>query len=655
VSADGSAGHGHRRTEAEADRRRQAAAGIAVRGASNDDVPDIVRLVAVYAARGDVLPRPSEAIRITLADWVVGETDGRIVGCGALFQYSSTLAEIRSTIVVDELQGRGAGRAIVEALIDLAHARGIPAVFTLTRAQGFFHGLGFVAAEKDEFPEKIWKDCRACPLIDACDETALRLDVAAHVAGRAARAEAGGGVAGPNLSPAVARSALRLGAPVHGARSGAPDEDRGGGNVGDDEMRPRVGKVVLAYSGGLDTSVIVPWLREAYGCEVVCYCADLGQGDGELAGLADKALASGASDCVVDDIREEFAKDFLFPMLRSGAIYERQYLMGTSIARPLIAKRQVEVAEAIGADAVAHGCTGKGNDQVRFELTYMALNPTLRVIAPWREWHIRSREDALAYADLHGVPIQSREKSIYSRDRNLWHISHEGGVLENPAVPPDPEMFLWTVDPASAPDASETVEIGFDQGMPVTVDGKSLSPAGIVEALNVIGARHGVGRIDIVENRLVGMKSRGVYETPGGSLLYAAHRELESLCLDRETAHFKAMMALRYAELVYFGQWYHTLREGLQAFVDATQHSVTGWVRLRLHKGSIIVDGRYSPHSLYREDFATFGQDDVYDQSDAEGFINLFGLQMKVQAMMEVSGGGRTRYAAPDYSKFKRD
>jgi argininosuccinate synthase len=366
-------------------------------------------------------------------------------------------------------------------------------------------------------------------------------------------------------------------------------------------------------------------------------------------------LASGAKKVIVEDLRHEFAQDFLFPMLQSGAIYERQYLLGTSVARPLIAKWQVAVAEAEGADAVAHGCTGKGNDQVRFELTYKALNPTLKVIAPWREWEIRSREDALAYARKHNVPVVHTEKSIYSRDANLWHISHEGGILEDPANEPEKEMFLWTVDPEDAPDEPEIVEIAYEQGVPVSVNDLKLPPAALIARLNELGAKHGIGRIDLVENRLVGMKSHGVYETPGGTLLYTAHRELESLCLDRDTAHYKEQIALRYAELVYFGKWYHTLRESLQAFISETQKTVTGWVRLKLYKGNVTVIGRYSPNSLYREDFATFGQEDVYDQSDAVGFITLFGLQMKVKAMMEVSDGGKTRYAAPDYSKFKRD
>ncbi|MFW6183984.1 MAG: argininosuccinate synthase, partial [Chloroflexota bacterium] len=379
------------------------------------------------------------------------------------------------------------------------------------------------------------------------------------------------------------------------------------------------------------------------------------QGAGELEGLREKALASGASKVYVEDLRHEFSKDFLVPMLQAGAVYERRYLLGTAVARPLIAKWQVSIAEAEGAQAVAHGCTGKGNDQVRFELTYKALNPTLKVIAPWREWEIRSREDALAYARKHDVPVTHTEKSIYSRDRNLWHLSHEGGILEDPAQTPEAEMYQWTVAPEEGPDEPEIVRIDFEKGVPVALDEVPLPPATLINELNELGARHGVGRIDLVENRLVGMKSRGVYETPGGTILYAAHRELESLCLDRDTLHYKEQVALRYAELVYFGKWYHTLREALQAFISQTQVTVTGWVKLKLYKGNVIVLGRDSRQSLYREDFATFGKEDVYDQGDAAGFINLFGLQMKVKAMMEVSDGGRTRYAAPDYSIFKRD
>jgi argininosuccinate synthase len=418
-------------------------------------------------------------------------------------------------------------------------------------------------------------------------------------------------------------------------------------------IKPTVEKVVLAYSGGLDTSVIVPWLKENYGCEVVCFTADVGQGE-ELEGLEAKALASGASQLIVRDLREEFARDYLFRLLRAGAIYERKYLLGTSIARPLIAKHQVEVAHQVGADAVAHGATGKGNDQVRFELTYMALDPRLKVIAPWREWDIRSREDAIAYAQKHNVPIKASLKSIFSRDGNLWHLSHEGGPLEDPWNEPEEEMFQLSVSPQQAPDQPETIEIGFESGTPVSLNGEKLSPATLIERLNRLGGKHGIGRADLVENRLVGMKSRGVYETPGGTILLAAHRELESLTLDKETLHFKDLVALKYAELVYNGQWFSPLREALDAFVDNTQGPVTGEVRLKLYKGNILVAGRKSPFSLYREDFATFGQEDVYNQTDAQGFIRLFGLPLKVRALngLPVSGLDMPQ---PDYSRFKRD
>jgi argininosuccinate synthase len=416
----------------------------------------------------------------------------------------------------------------------------------------------------------------------------------------------------------------------------------------------KVKKVVLAYSGGLDTSVIVPWLRENYDCEVICFCADVGQGE-ELSGLPAKAIASGASKCVIEDLRDEFASEYLFPMLRASAIYERKYLLGTSVARPLIAKHQVRVAQAEGADAVAHGCTGKGNDQVRFELTFTALDPRLKVIAPWREWDIRSRQDALVYAKDHNVPVTATEKSIYSRDRNLWHLSHEGGLLEDPWLEPEESMYQLSVSPEAAPDQPQIVEIEFEHGYPIKLDDQALSPAKIIETLNVIGGQHGVGRVDLVENRLVGMKSHGVYETPGGTLLFAAHRELESITLDRDTLHYKDVVAQRYAELVYNGQWFTPLREALDVFMDKTQTHVSGSVRLKLYKGNVIPIGRRSPFSLYREDFATFGQEDVYDQSDAEGFITLFGLPLKVRAMMDVSEGGRSRYAEPDYSQFKRD
>ena len=415
-----------------------------------------------------------------------------------------------------------------------------------------------------------------------------------------------------------------------------------------------VTKVVLAYSGGLDTSCIVPWLVENYGCEVVCFCANLGQEE-ELSGLEAKALASGASKLYIEDLREEFITDYIYPTMMAGAIYEREYLLGTSFARPLIAKRMVEIAELEGADAVSHGATGKGNDQVRFELTVMALNPKLKIIAPWREWHIRSREDALKYCAEHNVPVTATIKSIYSRDRNLWHLSHEGGILEDPWQEPEEVMYQLSVSPEAAPDVAEYVEIHFEQGAPKRVNGVAMGPIDLVATLNTIGARHGVGRIDLVENRLVGMKSHGVYETPGGTLLYRAHEGLEQICLDKQSLQYKQMIALKYAELTYNGQWFTPIREALDAFVAVTQRNVTGDVRLKLYKGNIMLVGRKSPHSLYREDYATFGEEDVYNQKDAEGFIKLFGLPMKVSAMLDIEGSGRSKYRQPDYSAFKRD
>jgi argininosuccinate synthase len=416
---------------------------------------------------------------------------------------------------------------------------------------------------------------------------------------------------------------------------------------------PNVKKIVLAYSGGLDTSVIVPWLRENYNCEVVCFTADVGQGE-ELDGLEEKALGSGASQLVIRDLKDEFAEDYLYRVVRAGAIYERKYLLGTSAARPLIAKYQVEVAHEVGADALAHGATGKGNDQVRFELTYTALDPRLKVIAPWREWDIRSRQDALAYARSRNVPVTASEKSIYSRDQNLWHLSHEGGPLEEVWSEPDESMFLLSASPENAPDEPEYIEIEFETGTPVAVNGEKMTPYALIAHLNALGGVHGIGRADLVESRLVGMKSHGVYETPGGTILMAAHRELESLVLDKETIKFKDLAAIKYADLVYNGLWFTPLREALDAFVDSTQGPVTGVVRLKLYKGNIIPAGRQSPFSLYREDFATFGYEDVYDQSDAEGFIHLYGLPMKVRALNGLPTSGLD-IPKPDYTRFKRD
>lgn len=394
-------------------------------------------------------------------------------------------------------------------------------------------------------------------------------------------------------------------------------------------------KVVLAYSGGLDTSIIIPWLKENYGCEVIAMCADLGQGE-EIEPLREKATKSGASKIYIRDLKNDFVTDFVFPTVKAHAVYEGRYLLGTSFARPLIAKHLVEIAETEGADAIAHGCTGKGNDQVRFELTIKRLNPDLKIIAPWRIWDIRSREDAIDYAKARGISVPVTKKDNYSRDRNLWHLSHEGSDLEDPANEPDYERLLkLTVSPASAPDEPTYVEVEFERGIPVRVDGQSLDPVSLLSYLNDVAGKNGVGITDIVENRLVGMKSRGVYETPGGTILYAAHRELESICLDRDTYHYKELVSLRFAELVYYGQWFTPLREALSAFVDSTQRFVTGKVRMKLYKGNCTPAGVESPYSLYSEEIATFGADEVYDQKDSEGFINLFGLPLKVQAMME--------------------
>jgi len=396
-------------------------------------------------------------------------------------------------------------------------------------------------------------------------------------------------------------------------------------------MAKKQQKVVLAYSGGLDTSVILPWLKETYGYDVIAFAAELGQGD-ELAGIKKKALASGATKCIVKDLRREFVEDYLWPMLKSGAIYENGYLLGTSIARPLIAKHQVDVAHAEKATAVAHGATGKGNDQVRFELTFMALDPTLDIIAPWKDpnFKLTSREAAVDYARKHNIPIEQSKKKIYSRDRNLWHISHEGADLEDPANEPKDGLFVMSQPVSRTPDKPDYVTIGFHEGVPVRLDGKLTSGVKMIETLNEIGGRHAIGQVDVVENRLVGMKSRGVYETPGGTILMTAHAALESLTMERETMHYKQQVALKYAELVYYGQWYSPLREALDACINVTQRRVVGDGRVKLFKGRCTPAGMKSPHSLYQADLASFKMGAEYDPTDAKGFIRLFGLPMRV-------------------------
>jgi argininosuccinate synthase len=393
--------------------------------------------------------------------------------------------------------------------------------------------------------------------------------------------------------------------------------------------------VVLAYSGGLDTSIIIPWLKETYGCEVVAMIGDVGQQE-DLQAAQRKALATGASSATIEDLREEFISGYIWPTLRAGAVYEHKYLLGTSFARPVLAKRQAEIALKIGADALSHGCTGKGNDQVRFELAYKAIAPDLQIISPWREWEIQSREDAIAYARAHNVPVEQTVANIYSRDRNIWHLSHEGGVLEDPANAPEESMWQWIVSPERAPDKPAEVEIGFENGTPVAVNGRRVGPVALIEELNALAAAHGVGRIDLVENRLVGIKSRGAYETPAGTLLVTAHRELEALCLDRETAHYAQILSLRYAELVYYGLWFTELRRALDAFFCTVQQRVTGAVGLRLYKGNVSVTRRQSPHSLYKKDLASFSMAH-YNPKDAEGFINLFALPVTATARDSVS------------------
>ncbi len=392
-------------------------------------------------------------------------------------------------------------------------------------------------------------------------------------------------------------------------------------------------KVVLAYSGGLDTSIIIPWLIENYGCEVIAMVGDVGQGD-SMEAVAEKAIKTGASKVVVEDLRDEFLRDYAFKAVQAGAVYEHKYLLGTSLARPVIAKAQVKVALQEGASAVAHGCTGKGNDQVRFEHAFQALAPHLKVIAPWREWDLKSREDCIEYAESRNIPITASKTKIHSRDKNLWHLSHEGGELEDPANAPLDSTWQMTVSPKEAPDKEEVVEIGFDAGVPVSVNGEALGPVKLVETLNEIAGRNGVGRVDLVENRFVGIKSRGAYETPAGTLLLTAHRDLESLCLDRDLLHFKQSVALKYAELVYFGLWFTPLRESLDTFIASTQKNVTGTVTLGLYKGNVNTLSRVSPYSLYRLDIASFTMGDSYDQKDAEGFIRILGLPARSQAWL---------------------
>ena len=406
----------------------------------------------------------------------------------------------------------------------------------------------------------------------------------------------------------------------------------------ENKSEKKIKKIVLAYSGGLDTSVIIPWLKENYeGCEVIAVSGNVGQAD-ELEGLEEKALKTGASKLYIEDLRKEFIEDYIYPTMKAGAVYENDYLLGTSFARPIIAKRIVEIAKKEGADAICHGCTGKGNDQVRFELTIKAFAPDMKVIAPWRVWDIKSRDEEIDYAEAHNIPLKISRETNYSKDKNLWHLSHEGLDLEDPANEPqyNKEGFLeMCVSPEKAPDKPTYVTISFEKGVPVAIDGEKLGSVELMDKLNKLGGENGIGITDLVENRLVGMKSRGVYETPGGTILYNAHKVLETICLDRDTQHYKYLVAQKYAELVYFGQWFTPLREALDAFVDKTQQTVTGDVKLKLYKGNMINAGVTSPYSLYDAEIATFGEDEIYDQKDSAGFINLFGLPIKVKAMID--------------------
>jgi argininosuccinate synthase len=398
-------------------------------------------------------------------------------------------------------------------------------------------------------------------------------------------------------------------------------------------------KVVLAYSGGLDTSIIIPWLKENYGCEVIAVAADVGQGQ-ELSGLEEKAKKTGASKLYIEDLKKVFVDDYIIPTMQAGAVYEGQYLLGTSFARPIIAKRIVEIAKAEGADAIAHGCTGKGNDQVRFELTIKAFAPEMDIIAPWRTWELRSRDDEIDYAEARGIPLSISRETNYSKDKNLWHLSHEGLDLEDPANEPDYEKILELgVSPEKAPDKPTYLTLHFEKGVPTMLDGKTVDSVELIEKLNELGGKNGIGIVDMVENRLVGMKSRGVYETPGGTILYKAHQALETITLDRDTQHYKELIAQKFSELVYYGQWFTPLREALSAFVNTTQQTVTGDVRLKLYKGNLILAGITSPYTLYSEEVATFGEDEVYNQMDSQGFINLFGLPIKVKAMLDQQRG----------------
>lgn len=643
---------------------------IQIRPAILDDVPAIVELVAANARKGGLLPRSEASIRAALHNFSVAIMEGearaksqeprpentdqrvqeaqassqesgtenanenlkskiqnlqRVVGCGSLLPMNTTLVELRSLAVDETIRGAGIGQKLVVALVEEAKRRKFGTIFALTRAVSFFEKCGFTITPKEQFPEKVWRDCVACPMLANCDEVAVTMSLTEQSASISQTSI----ITAQNI-PVVGKTNAPTAASAISVNEAKPDARKR--KNGD---KASVSKVVLAYSGGLDTSVIVPWLRETYGCEVICFTADIGQSD-NLDEVQKKALKSGASKSIVLDLRDEFAKEYLFPLVQSGAIYENKYLLGAAIARPLIAKYQVEIAAQEGADAVAHGATGKGNDQVRFELSYFALNPRLKIIAPWREWQFKGREDLLKYAKLKGVAVAQSPTNVYTRDENLWHVMHEGGDLENLDSEPDDKMFHFTISPEDALDKPEFVEIDFINGVPKRLNGKGMGGADLINFLNQLGAKHGIGRVDLVQNRLIGLKTHSVVETPGGSILRAAHMALEEVTLDRDTAHYKQQIALKYADLVYNGHWFTPLRDALQAFVAVTQRDVTGSVKLKLYKGNITPVGRQAKYSLYREDLATFMRDEAFDHKDAAGFIRLYGLPMRVKAQVDL-------------------
>ncbi len=623
---------------------------ITIRPAANADVAAIVDLVSANARKGGLLPRSEASIRAHLHNFAIAEMqdgESRIVGCGSLLPMSTTLVELRSLAVDETIRGAGIGQKLVAWLIEAARDRKFGTIFALTRAITFFQKCGFDIVPKEMFPEKVWHDCVACPMLANCDEVAVRMTLeddqpmTDEDIRNMARAEALHSIAHKGV-PATSNI------PISGPTSGKNSRRKKVTTSQPEPVRPMVNKVVLAYSGGLDTSVCVPWLKETYGCDVVCFIADVGQ-KVNFDEIRAKALATGASKAIVIDLRDEFANEYLLPLMQSGAIYEHKYLLGSAISRPLIAKHQVEIAAQEGADALAHGATGKGNDQVRLELSYMALNPRLKVIAPWREWEFDGREDLLKYAKRKNVPVGQTPKNIYTRDENLWHVSHMGGPLEDiDRGDADERMFQFSENPKEAPGQAEFIEIDFVSGLPKRLNGKGMSGAALIAQLNQIGGRHGVGRVDIVANRLIGMKSHEIIEAPGATILREAHMALEEITLDRETYHFKQQVALKYADVVYNGQWFTPLRDALQAFVAVTQRDVTGSIKLKIYKGNVWPVERKANYSLYREDMATFNRDDAYNHADASGFIRLYGMTQRIKAQVDLN---RAAYAPPAIPK----